>query len=173
MKIVNASHQQYRNLRATGSLNDGFNIHGDGRDLVFENVEAFNNLDEGFSAHDTISCVVTGARLYRNDNGLTNANQSYMKGSDIVCRDNLGFGLYLQTASADLDNVDCRGNGVGQLVLHMGATVTPGRVTLTPGPWTKKPWISSQESAADPAGQPLMQGSKITSNGNPPIILKP
>jgi hypothetical protein len=173
VKIETASHQVYRHIRATGSLNDGFNIHGDGRDLIFEDIEAFNNLDEGFSAHDTISCTVTRGRFYRNDNGLTNANQSFMNGTDIVCRDNLGFGLYLQSASGDLDQIDCGGNGVGQLVLHMGATVTLGRVTLTPGKWTKKPWLSSQESGQDPAGQPLMKGSKLTINGNPPILLNP
>ncbi|CAF3296443.1 unnamed protein product, partial [Rotaria socialis] len=64
------SHHLYRNLIATGSLNDGFNLHGEGMDIGFENIAAYNKLDKGFSAHDTINCTINGARFWANDNGF-------------------------------------------------------------------------------------------------------
>lgn len=165
------SHHRYHHIRATGSLNDGFNLHGSSTGLAFEDIEAFNNLDEGFSAHGTVNCTLVRGRFYGNDNGLTNADQSVMKGDDIVCRDNLGFGFYLQTATAEVDNLDSAGNGIGQLVLHMGATLRAGRVTLAGGGWRDNPWVSSQESGQDLRSGIIMKGSRITLTGPEPIIL--
>lgn len=167
------SHHRYHHIRATGALNDGFNMHGSGTGLAFEDIEAFNNLDEGFSAHDTVVCSLVRGRFYANDNGLTNANSSVMTGSDIVCRDNLGFGFYLQSATAEVDNLDSAGNGVGQLVLHMGATLHAGRVTLAGGGWRDNPWISSQESGQDLRAGIILKGSRITLTGPEPVILAP
>ncbi len=167
------SYHVYRYIRAYGALNDGFNMHGSGKGLVFEDIEAFNNLDEGFSAHDTVQCTLTRARLYANDNGLTNANQSVMKAADIVCHDNLGFGFYLQSATAEVDNLDCARNGVSQLVLHMGATFNSGRVVLTPGGWRDNPWVSSQESGQDLRTMTINKGSRLTLTGPEPIIISP
>jgi len=165
------SHHRYHHIRATGSLNDGFSLHGSSMGLVFEDIEAFNNLDEGFSAHGTVNCTLVRGRFHDNDNGLTNADQSFMKGSDIVCRDNLGFGFYLQTATVEVENLDSAGNGIGQLVLHMGATLRAGRVTLASGGWRDNPWISSQESGQDVRAGVIMKGSRITVTGPEPIIL--
>ncbi|EIP97386.1 hypothetical protein OpiT1DRAFT_01823 [Opitutaceae bacterium TAV1] len=168
------SHHIYHHIRATGSLNDGFNMHGSGQGLVFEDIEAFNNLDEGFSAHDTVSCTLSRGRFHNNDNGLTNANQSVMRAVDVVCHDNLGFGFYLQIATADVDNLDCARNGVAQLVLHMGATLNAmGRITLTPAPWRDNLWVSSQESGQNLRAMTINKGSRITLTGNEPILLAP
>jgi hypothetical protein len=165
------SYHIYRYIRAAGSLNDGFNMHGGGRNLVFEDIEAFNNLDEGFSAHDTVNCTLTRARLHDNDNGLTNANHSTMRAVDIVCHDNLGFGFYLQGATADVDNLDSARNGVAQLVLHAGATLRSGRVTLTPGDWRDKPWISAQESGQNVRATAINKSSQFTLTGPEPLVL--
>ncbi|MDR1283321.1 MAG: hypothetical protein LBK99_21255 [Opitutaceae bacterium] len=165
------SYHIYRHIRASGSLNDGFNMHGAGQDLVFEDIEAFNNLDEGFSAHDTVACTLTRARLHANDNGLANANQSVMRATDIVCHDNLGFGFYLQGATADVDNLDSARNGIAQLVLHTGATFRAGRVTLTPGGWRDNPHVSAQESGQDIRAATISKGSRITITGQEPLLL--
>lgn len=65
-----------RNLNARHMLNDGFNIHGDCRGLRCENIAAYENYDEGFSAHDTSEAVVVAGRFRGNDNAVFDINRS-------------------------------------------------------------------------------------------------
>jgi hypothetical protein len=123
--IVNVSHQVYRNVRASGSTNDGFNLHGTGTGLAFENIEGFHNLDEGFSTHDGIISTVRKAKFWGNDNGIAN---SYLS-KDILSStfidtdvyDNLGFGLILHDCSGKLKNVRIWHNGLRQLIFNNAA----------------------------------------------------
>jgi hypothetical protein len=63
-----------RRLKARHCLNDGFNIHGDARQLVFENIEGFENFDEGFSAHDTCEAVIRDSRFFVGDHAVADVN---------------------------------------------------------------------------------------------------
>jgi hypothetical protein len=47
------AHLVIRNLTTTHPYNDGFSIHGDCRDVVFENIRAIECGDNGISAHET------------------------------------------------------------------------------------------------------------------------
>lgn len=145
--ILNASWQTFRNIRATGSLNDGFNLHGTGEGLVFENIEGSQNLDEGFSAHDTIACKIIGGVFTQNDNGIGNVGQSRLVARDIRTYENTGYGLWFLDASATLENARSWDNGVAQFALHGKASATVSDVTAVPPAGTMKRRMSYEESA--------------------------
>jgi hypothetical protein len=145
--ILNASYQTFRNIRATGSLNDGFNLHGTGEGLVFENIEGSQNLDEGFSAHDTIACEIVGGVFSQNDNGIGNVGQSRLVARDIRTFDNTGYGLWFLDASATLENASSWGNGVAQFALHGKASAIVRDVSAVPPAAATKPRMSYEESA--------------------------
>jgi hypothetical protein len=145
--ILNVSHHVYKNLKATGSLNDGFNLHGSGSGLVFENIEGSQNLDEGFSAHDTILCSVNGGRFCENDNGIGNVGDSVMTAKKIETSDNAGWGIWLLNCRAELEDVKSWDNGVAQIALHGRAHASVQNVEVGPAASASKPRLSYQESA--------------------------
>ena len=182
IRIFDTSHQTYRNIKATGSLNDGFNLHGVGENLRFENIEGFNNLDEGFSAHDTIACVIKGGVFYRNDNGLVNVNNSGLVADDVLCHDNLGYGVaFMNAAIADFGHLRTARNGVRDLAVHNQSTVTLAHATLSGGGWTRKPLLSAVESGglnpylgldvATGAGARLLGQAPVVAATTAPITL--
>lgn len=146
--ILNVSHHIYRNTRASGSLNDGYNLHGTGTDLVFENIEGFHNLDEGFSAHDKIECTLRKGRFWENDNGLCNVASCSMEASDIETFANSGWGFALLNCRGELNNVRSWDNGLLQ-VAFISAAVTCRNVVAVKPSWDKRKWITSQESKRD------------------------
>lgn len=171
VKIWNVSHHIYRNLRASGALNDGFNLHGVGDGLVFENIEGFHCLDEGFSAHDDIRCEIRKGAFYGNDNGIVNIARSFMAASDVDIHDNLGWGLYLLECGAILDNFTVRDNGVAQIILA-DADVTWTRVTAATPAWTTRPWVTYNESTGKEAQpNPLVTDSRTKLDGSLPTLL--
>jgi len=147
IKILDASHQTYRNLKATGSLNDGINLHGTGSDLVFENIEGSQNLDEGFSAHDQIDCLIDKGVFRENDNGIGNVAVSTMTARNIEVSVNAGWGLWLLNCQATLENVQAWDNGLAQIALHGSTIATMENVAFVKPSWTTKPWLSCQESS--------------------------
>lgn len=149
IRVYDTSHQTYRNLKASGSLNDGINLHGDGENLRFENVEGFHNLDEGFSAHDTITCEIHGGVFYRNDNGLVNVNNSVLTATDVLCHGNFGYGVsFKDTSIATIDHLRTARNGVRDLALYNQSVTTLRHVEVSGGGWTKKPLLSCTETGA-------------------------
>ncbi len=173
--IANVSHHIYRNVRATGSTNDGFNLHGNGTDLVFENVEGFNNFDEGFSTHDSIQSVVRNSKFYWNDNGIANSYVDKVTVSttliNVDLHDNLGFGLVLHDCAAKLDNVRIWNSGVRQ-VNFMNAVIDCNKVNIYTPPYSLRPWRSYTESKLSnvkaPATPYLNVATQIT--GTPPVV---
>ncbi len=149
-RICNVSHHLYRNTRASGGLNDGYNLHGTGTDLVFENVEAFQNLDEGFSAHDKIECVIRKGRFWENDNGLCNVASCSMVASDVETYDNSGWGLALLNCRGELTRIRSWNNGMRQ-IYFMAASVLCRDVVAVKPAWEKRKWMTSQESKRDVA----------------------
>lgn len=145
VRILNASFQIYKNLRASGSTNDGFNLHGKGEGLVFENIEGFQNLGEGYSAHDDIESKVSGGKFWSNDNGIGNIARSQTWMENIDTYDNLGFGIWMQDCSATLRHPRAWNNGALQIyLLKMRAQIEDVRA-FTP-PFTARPWKSYNET---------------------------
>jgi len=74
------AHLVIRNLTCTHPYNDGFNIHGDCRDVVFENIRAIECGDDGISAHESAEYRVDGLVSIGNSTGITDtvaAHTSY------------------------------------------------------------------------------------------------
>lgn len=67
------AHLAIRNLITTHVYNDGYNIHGKTRDVRYENIQAIECGDDGFSAHDECDSVVDGFVSLRNATGIANA----------------------------------------------------------------------------------------------------
>lgn len=171
VKIWNVSHHVYRNLRASGAQNDAFNLHGTGKNLVFENIEGFHCLDEGFSAHDDIRCEIRKGSFHGNDNGIVNIARSFMEASDIEIFDNLGWGLYLLECEAVLDHVTVRDNGLAQILLA-DSSVTWTNITAAKPAWDTRQWITYKESAGkDIITKPLVADSKTKLVGGLPSLL--
>lgn len=175
VRIYNASHQTYRNLKVTGSLNDGVNLHGEGTGLLFENLEGFNNLDEGFSAHDTIACEIRGGVFHRNDNGLYNVNSAVMVANDIACYDNLGHGFALGGSTiTEVRNLRSFRNGFRGLAVYNQSALTLSAGVVAGGGWTQKPYLSCNESGAHFAYRHLeiATAAGAVLQGEPPVVLE-
>ncbi len=154
IQLTNASYHTYRNIKASGSLNDGFNLHGSGHDILFENIEGFNNMDEGFSSHDQIVCEIRGAKFWGNDNGIANGGGSTTTATDLQSFSNLGWGIaFAQGGPTVLRNVRAWNNGVAQLILTPGTEVSGENVKVYTPPWTTKPWLNYQESSGRSASE--------------------
>lgn len=160
VRIENASHHHYRNLVATGALNDGFNLHGRGEGLVFTNITGCHNLDEGFSAHGDISCEINGARLFGNDNGLVNIQRSRARLRDVRIWDNLGIGFELHhEAAVSAENLVVWGNGLRQFSLIGSATsVTGSGIFVHRNHHATRPWLTHKESARQTAPPATLVG---------------
>jgi hypothetical protein len=88
------AHLLIRNLTATHPYNDGFNIHGDCRDVVFENIRAIECGDDGISAHESAEYRVDGFISRGNSTGICDtvaARTSYRR---VFIADCLAFDLY-------------------------------------------------------------------------------
>lgn len=171
VRISDTSHQIYRNLKASGSLNDGINAHGTGEGLIFEQIEAFQNLDEGFSSHDHIVSEIRGGRFWENDNGIVNATSSSTRISDVDIFSNLGIGFgLLGDASAQLDHVRIWENGISQFSLESRSRVECRDVTIYPPTWTTRQWISTQETRLRPAPALLALAPGSVISGEQPVV---
>ncbi|MDP0495123.1 MAG: right-handed parallel beta-helix repeat-containing protein [Verrucomicrobiota bacterium JB024] len=168
--ILNASHQIYRNLTASGSLNDGFNLHGKGAGLVFENIRGIQNLDEGFSAHDDIVCEIRTGSFSENDNGIGNVARSVMTAENVRCYNNAGWGIWIYNCEASLAHVTAWGNGVAQIALQGKSTVSLTDVFAVSPRWSEKPWISAQESARVSASTPYVCAPSVELKGEATVL---
>ncbi len=68
------AHVLVRNVNVEHVHNDGFNIHGEVTGARFENCNARQCGDEGFSAHDACETTLDGAVYEACDNGIANVN---------------------------------------------------------------------------------------------------
>ena len=95
-----------RNLNTRNFLNDGFNIHGDARELRFETITGYDCFDEGFSAHETSECQIDGGRFYGNENGVADVNSSETIYRNCEFTGNVNFEVLFAGAAHQL--IDCR-----------------------------------------------------------------
>jgi hypothetical protein len=156
VQIYNTSHQVYRNIVATGAVNDGFNLHGKGTGLRFENITGAQNLDEGFSAHDEIECEIAKGDFWANDNGLCNVGKSILRARDITCHANLGFGFFLAgEARGELTRIAAWDNGASQIRFDRQTSGTCTDVRAWSRSSNDRPWVSYKESASLKTAAPL------------------
>ena len=88
------SHLTVRNVIATHVYNDGFNIHGAQRDMVFENIAAIECGDDGFSAHEDGECRIDGFVSIGNSTGMCDTVSSVTHYWNVFIRDCLGYDVF-------------------------------------------------------------------------------
>lgn len=88
------AHLVIRNLTATHPYNDGFNIHGDCRDVVFENIRAIECGDDGISAHESAQYTVDGFVSIGNSTGICDTGTARTSYRNVFIADCVGFDLY-------------------------------------------------------------------------------
>lgn len=71
------AHLVIKNLTCTHPYNDGFNIHGDCRDVVFENIRAIECGDDGISAHESAEYRVDGLVSIGNSTGIADTVKAH------------------------------------------------------------------------------------------------
>ncbi|MGZ0172075.1 MAG: hypothetical protein ACKVHE_21245 [Planctomycetales bacterium] len=99
------AHLVIRNLTATHPYNDGFNIHGDCRDVVFENIRAIECGDDGISAHETAQYRVDGFVSIGNGTGICDTGSSETSYNNLFIAECVGVDLYfLDTGRYSISN---------------------------------------------------------------------
>lgn len=88
------AHLVIRNLTATHPFNDGFNIHGDCRDIVFENIRAIECGDDGISAHESAQYRISGFVSTGNATGICDTGTAQTHYTDVFMQDNVGLDLF-------------------------------------------------------------------------------
>jgi len=88
------SHLLIRNLTATRPYNDGFNIHGDCHDVVFENIAAIDCGDDGISAHGTAKYRVDGLVSMGNSTGICDTGSSQTSYHRVFIARCIGYDLF-------------------------------------------------------------------------------
>ncbi len=88
------AHLVIKNLTATHPYNDGFNIHGDCRDVVFENIRAIECGDDGISAHESAQYRVDGFVSIGNSTGICDTGTAQTSYKNIFLARNVAFDLY-------------------------------------------------------------------------------
>ncbi|MEQ1751254.1 MAG: hypothetical protein ABL974_17640, partial [Prosthecobacter sp.] len=88
------AHIVIKNLTATHPYNDGFNIHGDCRDCVFENIRAIECGDDGISAHESAQYRVNGFVSIGNSTGICDTGTAQTSYTNLVLAHTVAFDLY-------------------------------------------------------------------------------
>lgn len=158
VRIQSVSHHRYRNIVASGARNDGFNLHGRGSDLLFENITSCHNLDEGFSAHDDIESEIREGRFFGNDNGVYNIQRSMTRISKVWIWDNLGIGLCQREATLEGTDIHIWGNGMVQLSTEKGGVIRAQNIVVHPPSHQIRPWRTYMESAKSTAAPAIFAG---------------
>lgn len=88
------AHLVIKNVTATHPYNDGFNIHGDCRDVVFQDIRAIDCGDDGISAHETAEYRVDGLISIGNSTGICDTGGARTTYNRVFIADCSGFDLY-------------------------------------------------------------------------------
>jgi hypothetical protein len=88
------AHLVIKNITATHPYNDGFNIHGDCRDVLFENINAIDCGDDGISAHESAQYRVEGFVSMGNSTGICDTGTAQTSYNRVFMANNVGFDLY-------------------------------------------------------------------------------
>ncbi len=93
VRVSSSSYFVVRNLITEFHSNDGFNIHGDCRSTLFENIEGRFNGDDGFSIHEAVEAVVRNGHFHHNGSGIEDVNLSRSFYSGIRVHHNRNLGI--------------------------------------------------------------------------------
>ena len=102
-----------RDLHARFAGNDGFNIHGSGKNIRLEGVTASYNGDEGISVHGDCEASVTDAVIARNASaagGVADVGRSVTRYTRCVSTENRGAGFYFSGKQHTLTDCVVAGN---------------------------------------------------------------
>ncbi len=139
-----------RNLHTRHALNDGFNIHGDCRELRCFNISGYENFDEGFSAHDTCQVWVTDGKFWGNDNAVADVNLCDSYYTRCEFRDSVSVEVLFSGGDHRLD--DCRIIASGKVAFSLSSGGNP----RTKEPGLGKCAVTKTEiSSADQTPRPL------------------
>lgn len=83
-----------RNITGTHVYNDGFNVHGEQRHLVYENIAAIDCGDDGFSAHEDAECRIDGFTSIGNATGLCDTVSSVTHYRNVFISGCHGYDIY-------------------------------------------------------------------------------
>lgn len=112
---LDGSHLTVRNITGTHVYNDGYNIHGAQRNLVFENIAAIECGDDGFSAHEDADCLINGFTSIGNSTGLCDTGTSVTHYKNVFIKDCVGFDLYFIGLKHSMENALIESNAVRPL----------------------------------------------------------
>ena len=93
-----------KNITGTHVYNDGYNVHGAQRNLVYENIAAIECGDDGFSAHEDVDCQIDGFVSIGNATGLCDTGTSQTHYRNVFIRDCHGFDLYFIGLKHSMEN---------------------------------------------------------------------
>ena len=88
------AHLIIKNIPSTHPHNDGFNIHGDCRDIRFENIRAIECGDDGISSHESAEVFVDGLVSMGNSTGITDILSAHTSYNHVFIADCLAFDLF-------------------------------------------------------------------------------
>lgn len=112
-----------RDLTCEFFSNDGFNVHGRCRGLVFENIVGRHNGDDGFSIHEDVGAIIQGGYFHHNNFGIQDVNAARGIYNGILVEDNRILGVDLHGGYHSLVDVVVRNNARDQLQV----TASPAR----------------------------------------------
>lgn len=95
-----------RGITVENFWNDGFNIHGDARDILFADIKAFYNGDDGISAHESAEIRVDGYEASGNSTGICHVNNSVAVHRNVKLSGNAGIELDLSNRHNEFENLE-------------------------------------------------------------------
>ncbi|MEC5125834.1 DUF1565 domain-containing protein, partial [Verrucomicrobiales bacterium BCK34] len=104
IQSVTASWLTVKNVTGTHVYNDGFNVHGAQRNLLYENIAAINCGDDGFSAHEDADCQIDGFVSIGNATGLCDTGTSRTHYKNVYISGCHGFDLFFIGWKHSLEN---------------------------------------------------------------------
>lgn len=91
---AHCGHLVFKNIIAMHVWNDGFNIHGNVRDLHFENIAAIECGDDGISAHEAVSMDVKNYVSIRNSTGICHIKKAATRHENVFVEGRLGVDFF-------------------------------------------------------------------------------
>jgi hypothetical protein len=196
IQSVSGSHLVVRNITGTHVYNDGFNIHGSQRNMVFKNIAAIECGDDGFSAHEDAECRITGFTSIGNSTGLCDTVSSVTHYKNVFIKDCHGYDIYfIGDSPHSMENVlvessaarpvtiarhtDWPQNGPGTATLknvHIRRVVpTPGEVRVSMGAKLNLEGCTllGINVMVTPGGEVNLQRTVLAGDRKPDVLLFP
>ena len=117
LAISNQSYLTVNHLVCENFANDGFNVHGACRGLIFRNITARHNGDDGFSVHEDVQSTVYGGHFHHNDFGIQDINIARSSYLGLLVEHNRIIGADFAGGFHSLEDSLVRDNAKAQLRL--------------------------------------------------------